>query len=245
MLILDGATDALRIGGIVLNAYPWSVCAWINPPNVAQSRTFAGFSQQGSDVNFAVAEQNAAAGRGFYRLAGVDAIPSKAASLTANVWNSVVNSAASAVLKSVWVGGGVAATDATNTPTVNLDCFLIGARERSGGPENFWAGSIAAVSIHNVALVQADAAGHAAGVDPRSLPGCTHFFRLESNSADEVGGWVMVDVGTPTYSSADHPPISYAPDDRPWALWRSVGRSPAYKPYNNRRQRRRRQRGSV
>ena len=233
-LVLDGSTDALKMSAALSLSYPYTICAWIKPPNNTQDRTVVNASIALSAINFSWLDANAANVRWANRFVGTDSFASDAG-ITANVWQSVIGSAISATSKKAWWGGGAGTEETTNTGAVPaFDTFIIGAAERGSGVERFFSGRIAAVSVHAYTWTDALAAEHAAGADPSKMPGCTHFFMLNDGKLDSVGSWSLTDVGTPTYDASDNPTIRYEAMN-PWAMAMPIWRPPAVRLYDSKR----------
>ncbi len=211
-LVLDGATDALyAASGISWNTYPLTIAGWTKPPNNTQDKTAAALGL--TSDNFMWLDHNAAALRMLNRFSFVDATPSKAAVITANVWQPIIGVKKDADEAWCFHNASISAVNTTNNGAIpSFTRFAIGCGIRNAGPERFWLGRTAHWSLHNTAADQAFADAHAAGTPAGLLANCLHWFPCESDSADIVGSWVLGDVGTPTYEPADGPPIIY-PDE--------------------------------
>lgn len=206
-LILNGTSQYAHTA-MSISAYPFGIAGWVKNDDDSLSRWIAAL-QRSSSGNRWAAQLAATSLNARNQLHGGSEGQASQSGVAEGEWEPFAAWFDGVTSRWSYTNAGSTenTTNITTIPTP-VDLFTIGARRESGGAADlFLDGKVA-----HIFTFTADPSGwfstFMAGGYPLSLGAdATHYWPLTEDYSDLVGGATLTAVGSPTFDSADNPPV--------------------------------------
>ena len=207
-ITFNGSTQYIHTTGTTITTYPFTLFCYFNPNGVAaECYAFDICNNTAAAIN---GFRMRAASTGLVRITVGDGSTTSAVSTStsysASTWQRMYYVGTSATSRSVYLNNGGVGNDTTNLTPTGINKTYVGVSNLNTVLSNFYAGSLAHITIANVAATATQRAMLESGVHPLQVFGSAiaSYVPADDSSvaANDYLGLTWTQVATPTFGTS-------------------------------------------